>query len=56
MLQRPTSRPDLLHHARGQGLLEYALIIMLVAIVVFAALALIGPTLAHFFAGVPDQL
>jgi pilus assembly protein Flp/PilA len=48
--------PSLTHRSSGQGLVEYALIIMLVAMVVFAALALIGPSLANFFSSVPNQL
>lgn len=34
---------------RGQGLVEYALIIALVAIVVIAALLLLGPAIANTF-------
>jgi Flp pilus assembly pilin Flp len=43
-LMRKTAR-----HDRGQGLLEYALIIVFVAIVVFGALLLVGPTLSSVF-------
>jgi Flp pilus assembly pilin Flp len=43
-LMRKTARQD-----RGQGLLEYALIIVFVAIVVFGALLLVGPTLSSIF-------
>jgi pilus assembly protein Flp/PilA len=32
----------------GQGLVEYALILVLVAIVVLVILALVGPTLGNF--------
>jgi Flp pilus assembly pilin Flp len=35
--------------SNGQGFVEYALIILLIVLVVVAALALIGPTLAHIF-------
>lgn len=34
---------------RGQGMFEYALIITLVALVVFAALAIIGPKVAAIY-------
>jgi pilus assembly protein Flp/PilA len=34
---------------KGQGMLEYALIIMLVALVVFGALAIIGPKVAGIY-------
>lgn len=34
---------------KGQGLVEYALILVLVAIVVFAVLALLGPVIANVF-------
>ncbi|HEY6072525.1 MAG TPA: pilus assembly protein [Anaerolineales bacterium] len=40
----------------GQGLVEYALIIALVAIVVFAALLLIGPVLGGVFSNVNSSL
>ena len=34
---------------KGQGLVEYALIIVLVAIVVIAALAILGPQISNIF-------
>jgi pilus assembly protein Flp/PilA len=34
---------------KGQGLVEYALILVLVAIVVFAVLALLGPIVGNVF-------
>ena len=34
---------------RGQGLVEYALILVLIAIVVIAVLALMGPAVADIF-------
>jgi pilus assembly protein Flp/PilA len=34
---------------RGQGLVEYALIMIMVAIVVIAILALLGPAIGHVF-------
>jgi pilus assembly protein Flp/PilA len=33
----------------GQGLVEYALILVLVAVVVIAILALLGPAIANIF-------
>lgn len=38
-----------LRRARGQGLVEYALIIALVAVVVIGALILLGPQIATIF-------
>lgn len=35
--------------SQGQGLVEYALILVLVAIVVIAILALLGPALGNVF-------
>ncbi|MBI5034387.1 MAG: Flp family type IVb pilin [Chloroflexi bacterium] len=40
----------------GQGLVEYALILVLVAIVVIAILALLGPQIANIFSKVTDGL
>lgn len=40
----------------GQGLVEYALILALVAIVVFAVLVLLGPIIGNVFSGVNDSL
>lgn len=40
----------LLHPSqRGQGLVEYAIILMLVAIVVIAVLTLLGPAIGNMF-------
>ena len=41
---------------RGQGLVEYALIIALVAVVVIAALVLLGPRIASIFNNVNSNL
>jgi pilus assembly protein Flp/PilA len=41
---------------RGQGVVEYALIIALVAIVVIAALILLGPQIASIFKNVNNNL
>jgi len=37
------------HHEAGQGLAEYALLIILVAMVVFVVLSLLGPTINNVF-------
>ena len=41
---------------RGQGLVEYALILVLVAIVVIAILALLGPEVGNLFSQIVDSL
>jgi pilus assembly protein Flp/PilA len=41
---------------RGQGLVEYALILVLVAIVVIAALLLLGPMIGNAFSTVNGSL
>ncbi len=40
----------------GQGLVEYSLILVLVAIVVIIALALLGPSIGNVFSQVVDEL
>lgn len=42
--------------ARGQGLVEYALIIALVAIVVIATLILLGPQISSIFKNISNNL
>ena len=41
---------------KGQGLVEYALILVLVAIVVIAALMLLGPVIGNVFSKVNSSL
>jgi pilus assembly protein Flp/PilA len=41
---------------QGQGLVEYALIILLVAIVVIAALLLLGPAIGNIFNNISNAL
>ena len=41
---------------RGQGLVEYALIIVLVAIVVIAALMVLGPIIGNTFSTISKSL
>ena len=40
------------HHLRAQGLLEYALILVLVAIVVLVILAVFGPAVGNMYSNV----
>ena len=48
---------ELLRRAeRGQGLVEYALIIALVAVVVIAALVLLGPAISSIFMTISSAL
>lgn len=41
---------------KGQGLVEYALIIVLIAIVVIAALTLLGPQIGNVFNRINNEL
>jgi pilus assembly protein Flp/PilA len=41
---------------QGQGLVEYALILVLVAIVVIAALLLLGPVIGNTFSSINSSL
>ena len=41
---------------RGQGLVEYALILVLVAIVVIAALMILGPIIGNTFSTINQSL
>jgi pilus assembly protein Flp/PilA len=41
---------------KGQGLVEYALILVLVAIVVIAALMILGPTIGNIFSTINASL
>ncbi len=43
-------------HEEGQGLVEYALVLVLVAIVVIAILALLGPQIANIFSQITNGL
>ncbi len=40
----------------GQGLVEYALILIMVAIVVIVALALLGPAIGNIFSNVMEMI
>ena len=41
---------------RGQGLVEYALILMLVALIVIVILALLGPAIGNIFSNVVSAI
>ena len=41
---------------KGQGLVEYALILVLVAIVVIAVLLLLGPSIGNIFSTIINSL
>ena len=41
---------------KGQGLVEYALILVLVAIVVIAALTILGPRIGKVFSSINSSL
>jgi pilus assembly protein Flp/PilA len=41
---------------RGQGLVEYALILVLVAVVVIAVLMILGPVIGNVFTKINSQL
>ena len=41
---------------KGQGLVEYALILVLIAIVVIAALVILGPTISNVFNEISGNL
>jgi pilus assembly protein Flp/PilA len=41
---------------KGQGLVEYALILVLVAVVVIVILALLGPVIGNVFSNIVDAM
>ena len=43
---------QIFNNENGQGLIEYALIIVLIAMVVFLALTLLGPAIGDTFSGI----
>ena len=45
-----------LPHEEGQGLVEYALILVLVAIVVIAVLMLLGPVIGNIFSNIIEAI
>ena len=42
----------LLHHVEGQGLVEYALILVLVAMIVIVVLLFLGPEIGNVFSNI----
>ncbi len=44
------------HKERGQGLIEYALILVLVAVVVIAVLLILGPIIGNVFTKLNSSL
>jgi pilus assembly protein Flp/PilA len=46
----------LLSDDRGQGLLEYSLVIAFIAIIVIVALALLGPAVGNLFSNVVNNI
>ena len=41
---------------KGQGLVEYALILVLIAVVVIAILVVLGPQIANVFSSINNQM
>jgi len=41
---------------KGQGLVEYALILVLIAVVVIAILALLGPAISNIFQNIVNNI
>lgn len=45
-----------MHRENGQGLVEYALVLVLVAVVVIAILTLLGPQISNVFSRITSGL
>ncbi|MCA9872022.1 MAG: Flp family type IVb pilin [Anaerolineales bacterium] len=45
-----------LHREEGQGLVEYALVLVLVAVVIIAILTLLGPQIGNVFSKITSGL
>jgi Flp pilus assembly pilin Flp len=43
-------------HVHGQGLVEYAFLLLLIALVVFAVLLILGPTIGNVFSNLNSKL
>lgn len=57
MLTQIKSRlKEVLKQEKGQGMVEYALLVGLIAIVVIVALVALGPTIAEKFVEITDAL
>jgi pilus assembly protein Flp/PilA len=46
----------LIHREQGQGLVEYALILVMVAIIVIVILAVLGPAIGNVFSNVVNLI
>lgn len=44
------------HRPNGQGLVEYALILLLVALIVIAVLAVLGPAIGNVFSNLVSNI
>jgi len=44
------------HEEKGQGLVEYALILVLIAVVVIVVVALLGPAIGSVFSNIVNSL
>lgn len=56
MLNLLRSLKDVLRDTRGQGMVEYALILALIAVVVAVALGPLGTTISNLFASITSNL
>jgi pilus assembly protein Flp/PilA len=54
--ETPHMLDRLFHRDRGQGLVEYALILALVAVVVIGILILLGPAIGSIFSNIKNSL
>jgi pilus assembly protein Flp/PilA len=54
--RREVTQMLFLPHEEGQGLVEYALILVLVAIVVIAVLMVLGPTIGNIFSNIIEAI
>jgi pilus assembly protein Flp/PilA len=55
-LQQKGGRAMLYAQEKGQGLVEYALILVLVAVVVIVILALLGPAIGNVFSNIVNNI
>jgi pilus assembly protein Flp/PilA len=55
-LGREVRRMLFLPQEEGQGLVEYALILVLIAVVVIAVLALLGPVVGNVFSTIMEEM
>ena len=56
MLSAYVKVKNFLDSKKGQGMVEYALLVALIAIVVVAALLLLGPAIANIFTDIANTL